>query len=156
MHLNLIETGVRGEAKLPFSTGKEISIEIFSYSTIAKLNANQLDFDMLLTRPADMAKLAKYAKLLGPKGLMPNPKNGTISENPEKRAEELKKGATFAYKSEPKSPLMHLNLGKINQDLIQLEANITAVITAITARKIKAAFLKTTQSPSIKLDLSSL
>lgn len=156
MHLNLIENGIRGEAKLPFSTGKQIRIEIFSDTTVTSLNANEVNFDVLLARPADMVKLARYAKLLGPKGLMPNPKNGTIIENPEHRAEDLKKGATFAYKSEPKSPLMHLTVGKIDQNLGELEANIKAIVSAITARKIKSAFLKTTHSPSIKLDMGSI
>ncbi len=154
LHLNMIETGIRGEAKLPHSTGKQIAIEIFSEGTIAKLNAGELNFDLLLIRPSDMSKVARFAKLLGPKGLMPNPKNGTITDDPEKRAEELKKGATFAYKTEPKAPLMHLNLGKISQDLAQLEENITALFAAITTRKIKSGFVKTTHSPSIKLDNS--
>lgn len=155
MHLNLFDNGIRGEAKLPFSTGKQIRIEIFSDKTITSLNANEVNFDILLARPADMVKLARYAKLLGPKGVMPNPKNGTIVENPEARAEDLKKGATFSFKSEPKSPLMHLSVGKIDQDLKELEANIKAIISAVNARKIKAIFLKTTHSPSIKLEFTS-
>lgn len=155
LHLNLIESGTRGEAKLPHSTGKQIKIEIFSDSTIAKLNANQTDFDLLLARPTDMAKLARYAKLLGPKGLMPNPKNGSISDNPEKRAEDLAKGATISYKSEAKFPIMHLSFGKITQDETHLTENIRSFMNTLGLKKVKSAFLKTTQSPSLHLDLTS-
>lgn len=156
IHLNLTETGIRGEAKLPYSTGKQIQIEIFSDSTIAKLNAQQIDFDLLLARPADMTKLARYAKILGPRGLMPNPKNGSISDNPEKRAKDLAKGATISYKSESKFPLMHLSFGKITQDEKHLSENIKTLINTIGLKKIKSAFLKTTQSPSIPIDLNQL
>jgi large subunit ribosomal protein L1 len=153
LNLNLTDSGIRGEAKLPHSTGKQIKIEIFSDSTIAKLNANETDFDLLLARPADMAKLARYARLLGPKGLMPNPKNGSISDNPEKRAEDLAKGATMSYKSEAKFPIMHLSFGKITQDENHLAENIKSLINTLGPKKVKSAFLKTTQSPSLKLDI---
>jgi len=156
LHLNLTESNIRGEVKLPHSTGKEVRIEIFSNPTIAKLNANQIDFDILLASPTDMPKLARFAKILGPKGLMPNPKNGTISENPEKRAEELKKGATVNYKSEAKLPLLHLSVGKINQDTNDLTENISVLLNTIGLKKIKSVFFKTTHSPSLRLDLSSI
>lgn len=155
-HLNLLEKGIRGEARLPYSTGKQAIVEVFSDDTVAKLNANQVDFDILLARPADMPKLARFAKLLGPKGLMPNPKNGTVTDKPEARAEELKKGATMAYKSEAKFPLMHLSFGSLDQEPEHITANIKATLNAIGVKKIKNAYLKTTQSPSVKLDLNSL
>lgn len=154
LHLNLTESGLRGEITLPHSTGKTQKIEIFSDKTIVKINANKLDFDILLATPKDMPQLARFAKILGPKGLMPNPKNNNLIDDPQKRAEELSSGATLSYKSESKTPLLHLNLGSITQDSHKLTENITAIIKRINPIKIKTAYLTTTHTPSTKIDLS--
>ena len=156
LHLNLTETGLRGEINLPHSTGKTQAIEIFSEKTITKINANNLDFDILLATPKDMPQLARFAKILGPKGLMPNPKNGNLTDKPQQRAEELSSGTTLAYKSEAKTPLLHLNLGSIDQDSDKLSDNIKAVVKKITPLKIKTAYLTTTHTPSTKIDLDSI
>lgn len=154
LHLNLTESGLRGEITLPHSTGKTQKIEIFSEKTITKINANKLDFDILLATPKDMPQLARFAKILGPKGLMPNPKNGNLIDDPKKRAEELSSGTTLSYKSEPKTPLLHLNLGSITQDSDKLTENITVILKKINLIKIKTAYLTTTHTPSTKIDLS--
>ncbi|MFZ2202311.1 MAG: hypothetical protein WAV56_02830 [Microgenomates group bacterium] len=156
LHANTLETGLRGEVKVPFSTGKTLKIEIFSDQTITALNNNEFNFDVLLATPADMGKLAKYAKVLGPKGLMPNPKNGTIVANPAARAKQMSSGATIAFKTEPKFPIIHLSLGKTNQKVEELAANLTAVLKEIGVTKIKSAYLTASQTPSVRLDLSSL
>lgn len=156
LHLNTTDTGIKGEISLPHSTGKKQTIEIFNEKTIVKINAGKLDFDILLATPKDMPTLAKHAKVLGPRGLMPTPKNGNLIENPEKRLEELSKGATLAYKTESKFPLIHLNLGPITQKTKHLEENILSLLNHINPSKIKSAFLTTTQLPSVKLDLTSL
>ena len=156
LHLNVFDTGLRGEVKVPFSTGKNIRVEVFSDKTIAALNDNRFEFDVLLATPADMPKLAKYAKVLGPKGLMPNPKTGTVTAEPEKRAKELMAGANIAYKTEPKFPIIHIALGKTNQKAEELTANLTILIKEIGLTKIKSAYLTGTQTPSLRLDLSSL
>ncbi len=152
LHVNTLETGLRGEIKVPFSTGKAIRIEIFSDQTITALNNNEFNFDVLLATPADMPKLAKYAKILGPKGLMPNPKNGTISPNPEAAAKKFA-GGLIHYKSEPKAPLMHLVVGKLSFKDKDLIDNLKAVITAVAPKNISAAFICSSMSPSIKLNL---
>lgn len=156
LHLNVLETGLRGEIKVPYSTGKTIKIEIFSDKTITALNNNEFNFDVLLATPADMPKLAKYAKVLGPKGLMPNPKNGTVTPDPATRAKQMSSGATVTYKTEPKFPIIHLSLGKTSQKLEELTANLIAVIKEVGLTKIKSAYLTSTQTPSVRLDLSSL
>lgn len=156
LHVNTIETGLRGEVKVPFSTGKTIRIEIFSDKTVTALNNNEFNFDVLLATPADMPKLAKYAKVLGPKGLMPNPKNGTVTPDPAARAKSLSSGATVAFKTEPKFPIIHLSLGKTSQKVDELAANLNAVLKEIGAAKIKSAYLTASQTPSVRLDLSSL
>ena len=156
LHLNVLETGLRGEVKVPFSTGKAIRIEIFSDKTITALNNNEFNFDVLLATPADMPKLAKYAKVLGPKGLMPNPKNGTVVADTAARAKQMSSGASVAYKTEPKFPIIHLSLGKTSQKADELTANLIAILKEIGIIKIKSAFLTTSQTPSVRLDLSSL
>ncbi len=156
LHLNVFDTGLRGEVRVPFSTGKNIRVEIFSDKTIAALNDNRFEFDVLLATPADMPKLAKYAKVLGPKGLMPNPKSGTVTAKPEERAKELLAGANIAYKTEPKFPIIHVSLGKTSQKAEELSTNLTTLIKEIGLTKIKSAYLTSTQTPSLRLDLSTL
>lgn len=156
LHINVLDTGTRGEVKLPFSTGKTVKIEIFSEKTITALNDNQMNFDILLASPSDMPKLARYAKILGPKGLMPNPKNGTVTADPEARAKELSAGSTLSYKTEPKAPIIHTTVGKTTQKAEELSANITALIKDLGILKVVSAFVTATQTPSIKLDLSEL
>jgi large subunit ribosomal protein L1 len=153
--INTLSTGLRGEVKLPHSTGKEVRIAIFSPETEEKINSGKLDFDMLLATPADMTKLARYAKVLGPKGLMPNPKSGTVTDNPEKRAKELISGGTLPYKTEAKSPIIHLALGSITQNEQDLIDNISETLKSIGQTKIKSAFLSCTHTPSVRLGLSS-
>jgi len=154
--INTRETNLRGEIKLPHSTGKEVRIAIFSQEIEGKISSGSLDFDMLLATPADMPKLARYAKVLGPKGLMPNPKNGTVTDNPEKRAAELAKGGTLPYKAEAKFPIIHLNLGPVTQNEQDLIDNVTETLRSIGPSKIKSAFLSCTHTPSVRLSLSSI
>jgi len=156
LHLNMIETGLRGELKLPHSTGKDIKIAIFSDEVAAKITANTIDFDMLLCTPADMPKIARYAKVLGPKGLMPNPKSGTVTEHPEERAKQLSAGGTLPYKTEAKFPIIHLNLGPITQKSEDLVDNINEALRSINVTKIKSAYVSCTHTPSIKLHFSNI
>lgn len=154
--INTRETGIRGEIKLPHSTGKEVKIAIFSSTVEKNISAGKTDFDILLATPADMPKLARYAKILGPKGLMPNPKSGTITPEPEKRAKELKSGGTLPYKTESKSPIIHLALGPVSQSEKDLADNIKEVIKAIGPLRIKSAFLSCTHTPSIRLNVTTI
>jgi large subunit ribosomal protein L1 len=156
LHLNVRETGIRGELKLPHSTGKETRIAIFGDALITDLNAGTIEFDILLATPADMPKLAKYAKLLGPRGLMPNPKNGTIIEDPEARQAELAKGGTLPYKTESKFPIIHLSMGTISQSATDLLDNLTEAFRVIGIAKIKSAYLTCTHTPSVKISLTEL
>jgi len=156
LHLNTRETGLRGELKLPHSTGKDIKIAIFSEDLAAKISAGVLDFDMLLCTPQDMPKIARFAKILGPKGLMPNPKSGTVTEHPEDRAKQLASGGTLPYKTEAKFPIIHLNLGPITQKSEDLADNINEALKSINVTKIKSAYLSCTHTPSIKLSIGNL
>jgi len=150
LHLNLSVDKISGELQLPHGSGKQLKTEIASDKTLVKLNNNQIDFDVLIAAPAMMPKLAKYAKILGPKGLMPNPKNGTISPDPEAAAKKFS-GGLIHYKSEPKAPLMHLVVGKLSFKDKDLIDNLQAVINAVNPKKISAAFICSSMSPSLKL-----
>jgi len=154
--INTRETGLRGELKLPHSTGKELKIAIFSDQVAKDVEAGKINFSILLATPADMPKLARLAKILGPKGLMPNPKSGTVTENPEKRAADLAAGGTLPYKTEAKFPIIHLALGKSTQDAKDLAENISEALKAIGATRIKNAYLSCTHTPSMKLHLGTL
>ncbi len=156
LHLNVKETDTRGEISLPHSTGKQTKIVIFSPEVEAEIKLGKTNFDILLATTKDMALIAPLAKILGPKGLMPSPKNGTIVENPQERAKKLQAGATLSFKTEPKAPLIHLSIGNLSQPDSELQANLTAVINGIGLNKILSVYLKSTMSPAIKLDLSSL
>src|SRR3990167_7654363 len=77
------------EIKLPNSIGKEVRVRVIDDKTIEQIEKGKIDFDILIAHPSYMPKIVKFAKILGPKGLMPNPKAGTISEKPEETAKKF-------------------------------------------------------------------
>ena len=99
-----------------------------------------------------MPKLLPFARLLGPKGLMPNPKAGTISPNPEIVAKKFLKGS-LRYKTEAKTPIIHQMMGKISFENKALEENISAFIKSVGTNHILSGYVKTTMSPSVKLKI---
>lgn len=150
LHLNVIEDGLKGELELPNSTGKTVKVKIVDDKVIEELEKGIIDFDVLVTHPSFMPKLAKFARTLGPKGLMPNPKAGTVSPTPEQVAKKFEKG-TLRWKAEPKFPLVHQMIGKISHEDKALVENAEAFLASVQKGKIKAAFIKTTMSPSIRI-----
>lgn len=144
---------VSAEVAFPYSTGKTVKVAVVSDELIKSIEAGTIDFDILVTHPSFMPKLAKLAKVLGPKGLMPNPKNGTVTPDPEKRAKELSSGKT-TVKTERKAPLIHAIVGKTNQEPKEIEANVDALIKAIGVAKITKAVISATMSPGVKIDLT--
>lgn len=152
-HASLLCEKLAGELSLPHGTGKKQKVVIASDEILTKLNDGVIDFDILISEPKFMPKLAKYAKFLGPKGLMPNPKTGTISDKPEEVKKKLEAGA-FRYKSEPKAPLIHLNIGKLSFKDNELIANIQTVINTLLIKNLASVYLCSSMSPSIKIDIS--
>lgn len=146
---------VSAEVAFPFSTGKTVRVAVVSDELIANIESGKIDFDVLVTHPSFMPKLAKLAKVLGPKGLMPNPKNGTIAPDPDKRAKELAGGKT-TVKTERKAPLMHVIIGKTNQEAKEIIANVEALVKALGTGKITKLTLSATMSPGVKVDLTKL
>ncbi|MBI2329890.1 50S ribosomal protein L1 [Candidatus Daviesbacteria bacterium] len=156
-HINTAQTGIRGLVSLPFATGRNLRILSFEGSdeTIEEINKGKVDFDLVVTTPQWMPKLAKVARILGPRGLMPNPKNGTITEDLKKAVESFQAGKT-EYKTEPKAPVIHIAMGKLNQPTEELAANIKMLIQTLGKTRIKKVTLAPTMGPGVKIDLSSL
>jgi large subunit ribosomal protein L1 len=152
LHINTIEMGLSGNVSLPHGTGKTVKVAIADDDILAKVAQGKIDFDILLAKPEMMPKLARVAKILGPKGLMPNPKNGTLVKDPAKAAEEFKKGQ-INFRTELKAPIMHLIVGKMSFGAKKLSENILALIEAIKKEKIRNVTLKSTMSPGIKLEI---
>lgn len=145
------EAGQSVTLTFPHSTGKTIRVAVASDAVIEQIEAGNIDFDMLVTSPQFMPKLAKLARVLGPKGLMPNPKNGTISENPAAKKKELEGGQT-TVKTEKKAPLMHVTLGKTSMETKELVENLQALIEALNTKAVKMS-ISATMSPSVKVTL---
>lgn len=152
LHVNTTQAGISGQVKLPNGSGKEIRIAIADDELLGKIEAGKIDFDILIAEPTMMAKLAKVAKILGPKGLMPNPKNGTISENPQEAMKKFQGGQVY-FKTESKIPVMHLSVGKTSFDDKKLLENIETMIAAIKKDRIRKITLKSTMSPGIRLQV---
>ena len=144
-----------GTVTLPHGTGKKRVIAIADEALIERVQSGTIDFDVLVAHPSLMPKLAKVARILGPKGLMPNPKNGTVTPNPEKRAKELS-GGELAWKTEPDQPVIHQSVGKASFSTTQLSENITSLISSVTASKILKLTLSSSMGPGIKVDLKLL
>lgn len=155
LHINTIEGGISGQVVLPHGTGKKIRVAIADDALIAAVEKGTIDFDVLIAEPSFMPRLAKVARFLGPRGLMPNPKNGTISPKPEEVAKKFE-GGLVNFKTEAKAPIMHLIVGKLSFGEKKLSENIKTLINALPELKVKNATLKSTMSPAIKLDILSI
>ncbi|MEN9328215.1 MAG: hypothetical protein RI947_1023 [Candidatus Parcubacteria bacterium] len=155
LHMNIDKEGLKGEVSLPHSTGKTIRVKIVDDKMLEALEKGIIDFDILITHPSFMPKLAKYAKVLGPKGLMPNPKAGTVSTAPEEVAKKFQTGV-MRWKSEAKFPLLHQMIAKISLENDKIEENAVVFIQSVGKAHIKEVFIKTTMSPSMKIDIEKL
>jgi large subunit ribosomal protein L1 len=170
---------LRTSLVLPNGTGKSLRIAVFTEpdyvqevlkmgATIAgsddlleEMNAGKLDFDLLITTPQLMPKLAKLGRVLGPKGLMPSPKSGTVTTNLKDAINEFKKGK-LEYRAD-KTGIVHLSFGKVEFSEEQLIENLLALHSSIEKNKpsgVKGRYFKsfhicTTMSPSLNVDLST-
>lgn len=181
LHVNLnvdpkqADQNIRGQLVLPSGTGKTVRIAVLAEGAdadaakkagadiagtddlFAQLDKNQVNFDLLIATPAQMAKLGKYARLLGPKGLMPNPKSGTVTPNVEKAVKEAKAGRV-EYRVDS-TGIIHMGVGKASFGTDKLLENVTASLSNIKGSKpasvksgyIKSIHLTTSMGPSIKV-----
>lgn len=163
LHINTIEKGISGSLTLPHGTGKTTRVVIANTATdpktvdelIKKIESGKIDFDILVATPDTMPKLAKVARVLGPRGLMPNPKNGTVTPKPDDVAKKFA-GGQFNFKTEAKFPILHLTVGKLSFGDKKLSENIITAVKAIKAKNIKSMTLKSTMSPGIQIETSNL
>ena len=118
---------------------------------IAKIKANKLDFDILVAVPSVMPKLAAVAKILGPKGLMPSPKTGTVVENTAEAAAEFKIGKVEYKQDDQKN--IHMGIGKISWGKEKIKENLETIIKVLPKNKILAFYLTSTMGPSVKMEL---
>jgi len=150
LHINTKEKNIKGEVNLPHLIGKEIKVAIVDEKILSQIEKGSLDFDVLITHPSFMPRLVPFAKILGPKGLMPNPKTGTISDKPEEVAKKFKTGLV-RFKTEAKFPIIHQVVGKLSFKDEALVENILIFLKAVGTSKIASAYLKSTMSPAIKI-----
>lgn len=155
LHINTVTTGIAGNMTLPHGTGKSVRVAIATDEVIAEIEKGNINFDVLIAEPTIMAKLAKVARILGPRGLMPNPKNGTVTPKPEEAAKKFE-GGQINFKTESKFPLLHLSVGKVSFGAEKLRENIKAALQAVSTKNVKTVTLKSTMSPGMKIDTTSL
>lgn len=174
------DQNVRGVVSLPHGTGASVRVAVFAKDDKAKeakeagadivgaedlidaINGGQIDFDRAIATPDMMALVGRVAKVLGPKGLMPNPKLGTVTPDVAKAVKDAKGGA-IEFRAE-KAGIVHAGVGKMSFEDQQLAENIRAFVDAIQKAKpsgakgayIKRVSLTSTMGPGIKLDMASL
>ena len=182
VHINLgidlsqADQAVRAMVVLPHTSGKSQRVAVVAAADdqakakqagadivgeenlLEDISKGKLDFDILVATPALMPKLGQHAKLLGPKGLMPNPKSGTVTNDIAKTVKELKSGRV-EFRSDSNG-IIHQTVGKLELKAEQLTNNIQALLKAVQQAKpssLKGAYIKkislsTTMSPSVKLN----
>lgn len=178
LHINLgvdprqADQNIRSSIVLPEGIGKTVRVAAFTDDKVTgadlsgvdniskELEKGTINFDVLVSTPANMAKLGKYARLLGPRGLMPNPKSGTVTADVDKAVAEAKAGRV-EYRVDS-TGIVHLGIGKVSFGASKLQKNADAVISNIKANKpasvkgifVKAIHLATTMGPSIPVNPS--
>jgi len=170
---------VRGAITMPHGLGKQQKViaivdsarvqeakdagadEVGSEDLIEKIKGGFLDFDVCIATPSMMPKIAIIGKMLGPKGLMPNPKLGTVSEDVVTAITNVKKGQV-EFRAE-KNGIIHAGVAKIGFSEHKIKENLMALYNAVLAAKpvkskgvyVKSSFLSSSHGPSLRLDLKS-
>lgn len=149
-HLTVTDIGNLGEIIFPHLEVGTKKIVVLNDTILAEIKEGKINFDILIATPVTMPKLLPFARVLGPKGLMPNPKSGTLTDKPEEAVKKLSVAKTI-IKTEKKAPVVHIIVGKVSQPEKELEANIAELIKIVKAQKIKKLALSATMGPSVKV-----
>ena len=170
------DQNVRATVSLPNGTGKTIRVAVFAPEAdhaaakkagadvvgdedfLKQLDKEEINFDILVATPQYMPKLGKYARLLGPRGLMPNPKSGSVATNVAKAVLEAKAGKV-EYRVD-KQAIVHLSVGKVSFGAKKLQENANAFFDSLKSQKptglksiyVKTTSISTTQGPGIKVE----
>ena len=170
------DQNIRTTIVLPNGNGKTVRVAVFAPLDVCKtaktagadiaedeeflkqLEKGEINFDVLISTPAYMPKLGKFARLLGPKGLMPNPKAGTVTMDVEKAVRESKAGKV-EYRVDKQS-IVHIGLGKVSFGTDKLAENANTFFDSLKAQKpaslkgtyVKSVFITTTMGPSIAVE----
>jgi len=170
------DQNIRATVSLPNGTGKTIRVAVFAPETdhaaaksagadivgdeefLKQLDKEELNFDILVATPQYMPRLGKYARLLGPRGLMPNPKSGSVATDVAKAVQEAKDGKV-EYRVD-KQAIVHLSIGKVSFGAEKLAVNAKAFFDSLLTQKptslkssyIKSTNISTTQGPGIKVE----
>ena len=152
-HLVVAETGNLGEINFPHFESTSKKVVILNDTILKEIKDGQLNFDILVATPATMPKLLPLAKVLGPKGLMPNPKNGTLTDKPQDAVKKLAAAKTI-IKTEKKAPVVHMVVAKLDQATKEIEANLNELIDTLRSKKIKKISICSTMGPSVKIKIS--
>ena len=170
------DQNIRTTLVLPHGNGKSVRVAVFAPLDVCKtakaagadiaedeeflklLEKGTIDFDVLISTPQYMPKLGKFARVLGPKGLMPNPKAGTVTNDIEKAVKESKAGKV-EYRVDKQS-IVHIGVGKVSFGADKLVENAEAFFGSLKAQKpaslkgsyVKSVFITTTMGPSIQLE----
>ena len=152
-HVTITDIGNVGEIDFPHMETASKKVVILNDTILAEIKDGKIDFDILIATPATMPKLLPLARVLGPKGLMPNPKNGTLTDKPEDSLKKLSVAKTI-LKTEKKAPVVHTVVGKISQADGEIVANIEELIKVVKSNKIKKLALCATIGPCVKVKIT--
>ena len=171
---------VRGTVSLPNGTGKQVRVLVLCTADaeaaakeagadyvgldeyIEKIKGGWTDIDVIITQPAIMGKIGALGRVLGPRGLMPNPKSGTVTPDVAKAVKEVKQGK-IDFKVD-KGGIVHTSIGKVSFTADQIRENAKAFVDMILKLKpatakgtyLKSVYLSSTMSPGIKVDTKSI
>ncbi len=174
------DQGLRGAVVLPHGTGKKVRVAVFAQGDLAaeaessgadvvgfddlaaKVKKGEMDFDVVIATPDSMRVVGQLGQILGPKGLMPNPKVGTVTKDVAQAVKNAKSGQA-RYRND-KNGIIHCSIGKISFDVSSIKENLESLL--VDLKKIKPASAKgtyfkkltlsTTMGPGLVVDLSSL
>lgn len=171
---------VRGVVSLPHGVGKDVKVCVLCTpeveqeakeagadyvgldNLIAKIEGGWTDMDVIITMPSVMAKVGKLGRILGPRGLMPNPKSGTVTTEVGKTVKEVKQGK-IDFKVD-KFGIIHTSIGKVSFEANKIYDNAVEILNTILKLKpssakgtyVKSIYLSSTMSPSIPIDKNSI
>ena len=174
------DQNIRGVVSLPHGTGKTVRVLVLCTADkeaeakeagadyvgldeyIEKIKGGWTDVDVIITQPQNMGKLGPLGRVLGPRGLMPNPKSGTVTQDVAKAVKEVKQ-VKIDFKVDKKG-IVHTSIGKISFTADQIKDNAQAFINTLIKLKpstakgtyIKSVYLSSTMSPGIKVDTKSV